>query len=319
MKNALLFVVTLLLSLGAAEAALRIAGHAPTRFDPPAGGRWSEPDGHFGWRNRPGIFPSNEAGNVPMTFWPNRQRASRPDPVPPQGAPRVDVVGDSITQGYGVADSETYVWRLGEEMPGVDFENLGVGGYGTYQSLLVMEARAADPPKLTVYGFFGDHQYRNVAPLGWVRALRDPEGHNVVPPHVTPSTDGLVRHAGGAIPAWPLEMRLSLVTELHHAWERFVFRARGDMARPATERLVAAMADTAAKSGQKFLVMLLADAPDWLITELETRGIRYADCRKPEFERDPTLRLGGVGHPTAARHAAWAACLAPQVKAMLAQ
>ncbi len=319
LKNVVLLIVTLFLSLGAAEAALRITGHGPARFEPTPGERWSEPDALYGWRNRSGTYRSNEAGQIPMTFWTNHQRASRSSPSVPAGVPRVDIVGDSITQGYGVADEETYVWRLGAMLPDVAFENLGVGGYGTYQSLLVEQARSADPPRLTVYGFFGDHQFRNVAFLTWVRALRDAEGHNIVPPHVLPRGDGLARMPGRSIGPWPLETRSAVVTELHRAWMRFEFRGRREATRPATERLLAEMADTAAKAGQKFLVLLLADAPGWLIPALEARAIAYADCREPEFERDPALRIGGVGHPTAARHAQWAACLAPRIGALLAQ
>lgn len=317
MKNALLLTISLLLSLVAGESFVRLAGHAPNAFEPPAGGKWSEPDSHYGWRNRPGVFASSEAGNVPMTFWPDRRRASRDDPA--TGRPRVDMIGDSITQGYGVADAETFVWRLGMRLPGVSFENLGVGGYGTYQSLLVQEARAADAPALTVYGFFGDHQHRNVANLSWVRALRDVEGRNVVPPHVTVSDGALVRHAGRIEPAWPLEARSAIVTELHRAWQRFEFRGRRDHARPAVELLLARMAATARDSGSSFLILLLADAPEWLIPAMAARGIAYADCREPEFERDPALRIGGTGHPTAARHDAWAACLAPFVETALRQ
>ncbi|MBI3506151.1 MAG: SGNH/GDSL hydrolase family protein [Proteobacteria bacterium] len=296
---------------------LRIFGHLPNAFEPPAGGAWSEPGGELGWRNRPGTYPSSEAGNVPMTFWPNRQRASRPDPA--GGTPRVDMLGDSITQGYGVADRETYVWRLGELLPGVAFENLGVGGYGTYQSLLVQQARSADPPRVTVYGFYGDHLFRNVAFLSWVRALRDAEGRNIVPPHVTVEGGRLVRHEGSSVPAWPLERQLSTVTELHRAWLRYAFRGRRDFTQAALELLLAEMAATAGRTGSKFVVLLLADAPDWLLPALDARGIVHADCRKPEFEADPALRIGGAGHPTGARHAAWAACLAPVVERALAQ
>jgi len=316
-KNGLLLSISLAVSLVAGESLVRFAGHAPNSFAPPAGGRWSEPDSRLGWRNRPGVFESSEAGNIPMTFRHDRQRASGSSNV--AGAPRVDVLGDSITQGYGVADRETYVWRLGELLPGISFENLGVGGYGTYQSLLVQQTRAGDPPHLTVYGFFGDHRFRNVAHLSWVRALRDAGGHNIVPPHVTVADGVLVRHEGRIDAAWPLERHSAIVTELHRAWQRFEFRGRRDHARPATELLIAEMAATAKSAASAFLVLLLADAPDWLIPALAARGIAYADCREPEFERDPGLRIGGVGHPTAARHAAWAACLAPSVETALRQ
>lgn len=317
MKNGLLLSISLAVSLIAGESLVRLAGYSPNRFEPPAGGGWSERDATLGWRNRPGVFESSEAGNVPMTFGPDRQRASAARRA--SRTPRVDMLGDSITQGYGVADNETYVWRLGELLPGMSFENLGVGGYGTYQSLLVQQMRAGDPPHLTVYGFFGDHRFRNVAHLTWIRALRDAEGRNIVPPHVTVADGVLVRHEGRIETAWPLERHSAIVTELHRAWQRFEFRGRRDHARAATELLLAEMAATAKNAGSAFLVLLLADAPDWLIPALAARGIAYADCREPEFERDPALRIGGVGHPTAARHAAWAACLAPSVETALRQ
>ncbi len=317
MNNRLLLSISLAVSLLAGESLLRLAGHAPNDFEPPAGGQWSEPDAKLGWQNRPGSYASSEAGKVAMTFGPDRQRAGATKNA--SGMPRVDVVGDSITQGYGVADGETYVSRLGELLPGLAFANLGVGGYGTYQSLLVQQMRASDPPRLTVYGFYGDHQYRNVAHLAWVRALRDAEGRNVVPPHVTVADGALVRHAGRIEAAWPLEARSAIVTELHRAWQRFEFRGRRDNARAATELLIAEMAATAKDAGSAFLVLLLADAPDWLVPALAARGIAYADCREPEFERDPALRIGGTGHPTAARHAAWAACLAPFIETALRQ
>ncbi|MCA3247685.1 MAG: hypothetical protein ING29_14520 [Azospirillum sp.] len=65
------------------------------------------------------------------------------------------------------------------------------------------------------------------------------------------------------------------------------------------------------------MVLLLADAPEFLPTYLAKENFIVADCREPEFETDPKLRVGGWGHPTAARHALWAECLAPVVDAAL--
>ncbi len=317
MKNTLLLTLSVGLSLLAGEGMLRVAGYAPNPFAARADAGWSVPDPDLGWKNGSGTFASSEAGNAAMNFGPEGRRLSRPDPAP--RTPRVDLLGDSITQGYGVTDGDTYAWRLGTLLPGAGFENLGVGGYGTYQSLRVMERRLSPPPALFVYAFFGDHQYRNVAHLTWVRALRDAAGRNIVPPHVTVEDGRLVRHAGRTEPAWPLEAHSAIVTELHRAWMRFVFRGRRDLTRPALELLLAEMDATAKSAGSRFLVLLLADAPDWLAPYLAGRGIATADCREPEFERDPSLRVGGTGHPTGARHAMWAACLAPAVETALGQ
>jgi hypothetical protein len=316
LKNALLLAISTLLACLTVEGGLRLIGYTPLVLPKSIDRNWSRPDPLFGWTNRAGRFAASEAGNAEMNFDQSGQRVTPPGAAI---ARRVDVVGDSITQGYGVTDRETYVWRVAAMRPDLAFANLGVGGYGTYQSLQVMESRSADPPALYVYGFFGDHRFRNVAHLGWIRALRDANGRNVVPPHVTLAGEGIVRHAGGPIEAWPLENASALVTELHRAWQRLMFRARADSADAVLRALLTTMRAIAPTQRAGFLVLLLADAPDWLPTFLAAQGIATADCRAPEFERDPALRLGGVGHPTGARHAAWAECLAPALDGALPQ
>lgn len=316
LKNAFLFAISTLLACLTVEAGLRILGYTPLTLLESTDRGWSRPDPALGWVNRAGRFASSEAGNAEMNFDSAGRRATPPGAA---GAPRIDMIGDSITQGYGVTDPETFVWRLAAARPDLSFVNLGVGGYGTHQSLLVMEGRGTDPPALYVYGFFGDHRFRNVAHLTWIRALRDAEGRNVVPPHVTLAGERLARHPGGAVEPWPLETASALVKELHRAWMRLVFRARSDQSDAALRALLIEMRDTARAQNAGFLMLLLADAPGWLPEFLRTQAIASADCRVPEFERDPSLRVGGVGHPTGARHAAWAECLAPALDAALAQ
>jgi hypothetical protein len=314
--NAALVLFSLLFALGLSEGAARILGYAPYAPAAPSAAefRWSQPDPAFGWVNKPGRFLSAEPGNVPMNFDANGLRAM---PSSKPGTPRIDIVGDSITQGYAVADDETFAWRLAEMRPDLSVVNLGVGGYGTYQALLRMEAQRADPPALFVYGFYGDHQYRNVAHLGWVRSLRDGDGHNMVPPHATIENGTLRIHRGGSVLPWPLESSSVVLTEVHRAWLRLEFRGRQDQRQPVLEALLARMKNVAAEQRAKFVVLLLADAPDFLPHYLARENFAVADCRKPEFEIDPKLRVGGWGHPTAARHALWAECLAPVVDAAL--
>lgn len=314
--NAVLIVVSLIFALGLGEGAARILGYTPyTAAMPlPAEQRWSQPDPVFGWTAKPGRYVASEPGNAPMTYDANGLRAM---PASKPGAPRIDIVGDSITQGYAVADDETFAWRLAEMRPDLAIVNLGMGGYSTYQSLLRMEARSANPPAVFVYGFFGDHQYRNVAHLGWIRALRDSDGHNLVPPHATINNGALRFHRGGSILPWPLEISSVVVTEAHRAWLRLEFRARQDQRQPVLEALLTRMKTTAEAQRAKFVVLLLADAPDFLPPYLARENVVVADCRKPEFESDPKLRVGGWGHPTAARHALWAECLAPVIDAAL--
>ena len=69
------------------------------------------------------------------------------------------LVGCSFTMGWAVADDETWAWRLQELRPDVEVVNRGVGGYGTLQSLLLLEqllGRDGQRPARVLYGFI-DH------------------------------------------------------------------------------------------------------------------------------------------------------------------
>lgn len=54
----------------------------------------------------------------------------------PPGRFRVACLGDSFTEGYGVADSQTYAAQLEQMAPQLETMNLGLGGYGVDQSWL---------------------------------------------------------------------------------------------------------------------------------------------------------------------------------------
>jgi len=55
------------------------------------------------------------------------------------GRPRVVMLGDSITFGYGVRDDETFSAVMETLAPPLEVVNLGVQGYGTDQELLKLE------------------------------------------------------------------------------------------------------------------------------------------------------------------------------------
>ena len=70
--------------------------------------------------------------------------------VPQAGAPRVVLLGDSYTFGWGVSTEETFASLLDDlmaehdELAGSRTVNLGVGGYGTLQSAVRLERYLAD-------------------------------------------------------------------------------------------------------------------------------------------------------------------------------
>lgn len=113
-------------------------------------------------------------------------------------ASRVDIVGCSVTNGYGLSDADTFAWKIQQTHPELEVVNFGTAAYGTFQSLLRME-RSLDerpPPRLVLYGFITQHEARNVATYDWLRGLAQTSsrGH-VAPPYVTLGAgDTLARH-----------------------------------------------------------------------------------------------------------------------------
>ena len=63
------------------------------------------------------------------------------------------VIGDSFAFGWGVSDSQTYSARLEAALPALEVINLGVGGYGTDQMLLMLrEEGLRYAPDLVIAG-----------------------------------------------------------------------------------------------------------------------------------------------------------------------
>ncbi len=279
-----------------------------------AGNSWARQDVHVGWVNQAGEFSSNEFGNAKMTFWPDGRRASWIDKEKP-ARHTVYVIGGSFTQGYGVADTETYVYRLNVMYPDVVFHNFGVGGYSTYQSLLKLkelqhtatEGKEAD---LVIYGYIGDHERRNVATYRWITGLTDTAGHFLVPPHVTVVNNALVEHRLEIIQTWPFETRSAFVTLLHEVLLRLRYIDRKAQRRTATNELIAQLDEVAKMGGSRFLVVLLNNVKEGLVPFLENRSIAYLDCVNPEYETDPAYKIGGDGHPSSLQHKQWSDCLA---------
>ena len=313
MRSLLLALVVTLVSLAIAEGVLRLVGFepAPPPLDPREhAADWGQPDPVLGWTNHPGTGHSNEPGHVAMTFGPGGERASAPAGEPPR-THSVLLMGCSYTTGLGVADDETFAWRLNERYPDVRFENHGVPGYGTYQSLLLLERllreRRGSPPDLVVYGFIGDHVRRNAAALSWLRQLKTTRGLYEVPPHVTLEGDGLAEHPSGVVPAWPLERHSVLVRALHDlSFGPQPNRGRRNLL--ATSRLLERMNREVEEAGSHLLVAVLDDLPPRTQAFLADAHIAYVDCREPAFHSDPALQVGQ--HPSAKLHAIWSECLA---------
>jgi hypothetical protein len=223
-------------------------------------------------------------------------------------------VGCSFTQGWAISDDETFTWRLQQQFPAFEVINGGVGAYGTYQSLLVMERWLArpDPPAMVFYGLMEEHEPRNVAAPEWLMLLAAAsKGGIVATPYCTLGPDGaLVRHPTEAYSHWPLREYSALITFLERSYFEFAARKRTPQQRAVTERLLLEMQNLAQQHGSRFCVVLLHFSPAakaHYVEFFEQHGIDYLDCA---FPIDNDMHVRGDAHPNGKMNARYADCIA---------
>jgi hypothetical protein len=86
----------------------------------------------------------------------------------------------------------------------------------------------------------------------------------------------------------------------------------GKMGRPVFRHGILEMQKTAAANQAALLIVGLVPIPgddgDWLKAQ-RANGIDYVACEHPDYDKDPALKVGGVGHPSERLHRWWADCM----------
>ena len=114
-----------------------------------------EYDATVGWKNAANIdtVPKDQ-GRVRTNSQGMRNDEDFPvEPVP--GKPRLMIVGDSYSFGFGVSNEETYAYELARLMPDWDVMNLAVSATGTDQHYLTYERQGEKfKPNIVLLGFY---------------------------------------------------------------------------------------------------------------------------------------------------------------------
>jgi hypothetical protein len=317
--------VATVLALLVGELLVRGAGHQPARDrnaarDAPA---LHGPDPVLGWTNRPGVYvipsytPSGDA--IQVTFEQDGRRRSSPEPPRP-GNPDLVFLGGSFTQGWAIDDDETFAWKVQAARPGWNVRNHGVAGYGTYQSLLLLErlVAAIPKPRLVIYGFVDHHELRNIAPRGWLALLSSfpDRGQTALPFAELAPGGGLVRHPPIRHPRLPLRHVSALVTRLEWWIAHLRERPHPDQRRKITREILRTMARESHEHGAELHVVLLT-ATDVMRRRyadmMREDGIALVDCSR---ELTPRFRVVGEGHPNGRLHSLWAECMLAGIPAL---
>ena len=141
----------------------------------------------LGWKPKTGNFkfePWSKNGNTTkLTNLEDGRRFTGKN----QKEKKVIFIGGSLTQGWAVDDSESFVWLLQEKKQDFNFINYGVGGYGGVQSLLKLKEISSNMDNINyiIYGFIPHHEVRNIASGSWMyqlnKASRGTEGKLLLP------------------------------------------------------------------------------------------------------------------------------------------
>ena len=301
-------------ALSLAEFTVRLAGHEPWQSYREMAGdafvRMRTPDPKLGWRNLPGTYRSQR--NSVSILADGARKTTGPSAT---DAPEVWLIGGSFIYGQGISDEQTLASALAARDPQRRYRNFGVSGFGTYQSLLLLEELLADnpPPQTVVYGLIDHHAIRNIGRGLWLRAIsRLAISEYPLLPYCSLDADGkLVRHPAEAYPRTPLREHSALVELLERTYAEWRSQHREPQREQVTELLLTEMQDLCRRHGMEFLSVLLDDgepgAPSWIVDSAHRRQIPFADCRTP---LTPERRVPIDNHPNDVVHRLWADCLA---------
>lgn len=185
------------LALAAATIVLcLLAGELVTRIVDPGASLWRWPDhaveapkpapgeAQFAYHPTLGWVPiAGSSGAMlgkPLSFTEAGARAQNRD-RPPAAGPLIIAFGDSMTEGFGVGDDETWPAHL-ERLTGRRVLNAGVRGYGLDQIVLRAESMVPElKPSTVVLAFIADDISRTAL------AVRDARGK----PYFVPEGEGL--------------------------------------------------------------------------------------------------------------------------------
>lgn len=324
-RRALLLFISVVISFVAAEGILRLLGFQPwsylsiDRNEPSI----FEYDSVLGWKPREGRYiipPYNSSGSeIHVSILKTGLRKTYENQSDIRDSrPKIIFVGCSFTMGWAISDFETFPWKIQKHFPSFEVLNYGVGGYGTYQSLLLLERVLPEmhDPHIIVYGFIENHEDRNVATGVWMEWLSSfARRSHVYFPYVTSDKSGkLYRRLPEKYPTLPFREDLAVVALAEKALARFETFGREKQGRAVTQQLMLEMKELCARHGVEFAVALF-DYGDEVKSDylnfMKKNEIGAIDCFYP---RRDDLVVPGEGHPNGKANSLWAECISDYLK-----
>jgi hypothetical protein len=226
-------------------------------------------------------------------------------------------IGGSFTEGWAISDNETFLWKLQERFPSLKVSNYGTSGFGTYQSLLVLEETFEKSPSVSIviYGFIEYHERRNVATAGRLKAIAKYSAGKRSSPYCTIDSNGdLIRHPPERYPAWPLREYSATINLLQKWYMKLKTKKRSSQQRHVTEKLLLRMRDICVKKRAKFLVVFLylnEEMKAHYKAFLSENNVDFLDCA---FPLTSEFRVPIEGHPNGMMNTRWVDCIEEKIR-----
>ena len=302
-------------TLMVAEGGFRLAGFGPWhRPDPGSriGGEvpYSRYHPEVGYVGNPGTFPVTLATGHTFTIHRDERgrRRTRPPGTAPGKSGAIWIFGCSFTNGWSLADQETYPWLVQSALPGYEVDNFGMDGYGTVHCLLRfrMALRNAPPPAIVIYAYGALlHDRRNTLWRGHRKAA------SATTPRPTARVDGdgglRIEYGSAVYKPWPGQQTFALVHALEKMHNSVQRRLEGQAA--IAQALIKEFAGECSNRSIRFLVAGIADRGtrerlEWCAREGITNLDISVDSRDPAYKNLPH-----DNHPNAKANAKYAADL----------
>jgi hypothetical protein len=339
MKNLILFTISLIIVTSMLEAVSRLTEpDDKPRWDAIFSMQaqeptWGELDGEIGWVNKAGNeFVANEGARARINNWRGYRRASAPkDPIG-NPLPRIWLFGDSWTNGFGVADQDTFAWRLNGARDDLFVENFGTPGHSTYQAYLLARrtlSKSKTVPALTILGFTPFMSMRDTSFWSKDSAMMQVSSSRLIrPPFPLIGKDGTMSASPGWVTEeWPLEATFSMMRRIHTAFIRVYQWVHSDKinnnigsqskeSMSLTSEIIHLMDNAVKSRGSRLLVVFLSSghAPNWqwLVKKLRNSGVPVITC--DILGDDSAYRNDSNQHPNPKYHSHYADCIGEWLK-----
>ena len=275
----------------------------------------------IGWVQKEGVYkflPWSDEGKT-TNFTINKD-LSRSTEYNTYSKEKIIFIGGSLTQGWAVDDKENFVSIFQKKSSNYNVKNFGVGGYGGYQSLLLLEKIInLDNLNYVIYGFIKHHEYRNIASGSWVYLLNkfSKRGHVAIPYADIDNNGELTKNLPIGKIKIPLSEYSVFLSKIEKKILKIKTRKREKMRFDISKKIILNMKKITKNKNGKFIFLNLnkmdEDSLSLYRTFLKSNNIEFFNCPFPVGNE---FSIVGEGHPNGKGHLIVAECILNKIDAL---